>query len=60
MKMKRQQLKTFEMQHSGPKREVYSNTGYLMKPRKISNKQPNLMEPEKEQEISLKPEEGQK
>ena len=51
MKMKTQQFKTFVMQQSGSKREVYSNSGLPQESRRISNKQPNLTtkEPEKEQ-----------
>ena len=33
---------------SGPKRDVYANTGLLQEARKISNKQSNLEELEKE------------
>ena len=41
MIMKTRQLKTYGMQQSSSKREVYSNTILPQKTRKTSNRQPN-------------------
>ena len=43
MKMKTQKSKTFGIQQSSYKREVYSNTGLPQEARKVSNTQPNLI-----------------
>ena len=42
MAMKTRQLKTYGMQQSSSKREVYSNTILPLEERKTSNRQPNL------------------
>ena len=42
MTMKTQQIKTYGMQQSSSKREVYSNTILYQETRKTSNRQPNF------------------
>ena len=53
--MKTQRSKTYRIQQSSSKREVYSNTILPQETRKVSNKQSNLTAKEQEKEEQTKP-----